>query len=172
MSLDNLGLVIGMQGRFDEALPLHVRSLAMMEASLGPDHPEVAASRSTLGNLYLEHGKFKLAYEQFKRALDDTERALGPDHHDLSFYLSGMGQSLMHMKNAREAVPVFERALKLRGDQANPNDTAEVSFWLARALWDAKGDRQRAIALAESARAAYKSLGHADVEDWLKTHRL
>ncbi len=172
LSLDNLALVLALQGRFDEALPLQKRSLASLEATYGADHPEVVASRSVLANIYLEAKRYKDALREFEHVVKDAERVLGPDHHDLSFYLSGMGKTLIELGRARDAVRAFERSLKLRGDQANPNDTAEVRFFLARALWDAKQDRSRAITLAESAREAYRSLDMTDVEDWLKTHKL
>lgn len=171
MSLDNLGLVLGMQGRFDEALPLHQRALAMIVRSLGPDHPEVAASRSTLANLCLNNGRYKQAAAELSTAIAEAEKTLGPDHHDLTFYLSGLGKSLLGMKKPREAIPVFEQSLKLRG-QADPADTADVRFMLGQAMWDAKLDRRKARELAESARDAYKAANPPDVEEWLASHKL
>jgi hypothetical protein len=49
----------------------------------------------------------------------------------------------------------LERALAIRTKDALPPELAETRFALARAVWDARGDRARAVALANDARAGY-----------------
>ena len=51
-SLNNLAYLYKRQGRYAEAEPLYLRSLAILEKALGPDHPSVALS---LNNLALLH---------------------------------------------------------------------------------------------------------------------
>ena len=43
-SINNLGLVLQAQGKYDEARRHYERALAIREKALGPDHPHVAAS--------------------------------------------------------------------------------------------------------------------------------
>ncbi|MBT9136741.1 MAG: Photosystem I assembly protein Ycf3 [Firmicutes bacterium] len=67
------------QGKYDEALPLYQRALAISERILGPDHPNVAGSLNNLAMLYSEQGKYDEALPLYQRALEIYESALGPD---------------------------------------------------------------------------------------------
>ena len=51
MSLNNLAVLYGDQGRYADAEPLYKRSLAIKEKALGPDHPDVAESLNNLAEL-------------------------------------------------------------------------------------------------------------------------
>jgi hypothetical protein len=82
------------------------------------------------------------------------------------------------MAKPREARGLLERALAMR--ESYPEDPLEVArtrFALARALWDTRADRARAVELADKARLAYTEAGDvkreqlAAVEEWLKKHR-
>jgi Tfp pilus assembly protein PilF len=46
VTLNNLGVLLKDQGRFAEAGPQLTRALAIFEAVLGPDHPDVLAVRA------------------------------------------------------------------------------------------------------------------------------
>jgi hypothetical protein len=69
--------------------------------------------------------------------------------------------------------------LASRGDESGRRDirleASETRFALARALWDAGGDRTRARHLAAAARADYErtpspSRKGAEIAAWLSTH--
>ena len=51
-SLNNLAVLYDSPGRYADAEPLYKRSLAIGEKTLGPDHPDVAASLNNLADLY------------------------------------------------------------------------------------------------------------------------
>ena len=53
--LNGLGVLHKYQGRYDEAEPAYRRALAIAEAALGPDHPDVASLYHNLGGL--EHAR-------------------------------------------------------------------------------------------------------------------
>ena len=55
---NNLAVLYREQGRYADAEPLFKRSLAMSEKTLGPDHPDVAASLNSLAGLYREQGRY------------------------------------------------------------------------------------------------------------------
>ncbi len=46
-----------------------------------------------------------------------------------------------------------------------------IELSLAKALVASRGDRKRAMQLAEHARAAYREAGSAEVETWLEAQR-
>jgi hypothetical protein len=56
------------------------RALAISEAALGPDHPNVGIRRGNLGGVLRDLGDLPGAREQYERALAISEAALGPDH--------------------------------------------------------------------------------------------
>jgi len=68
------------QGRYQEAVPLLERSLAVREQSLGPDHPDTANSLNNLAMIFKKQARFKEAVALCQRALDICERVLVPDH--------------------------------------------------------------------------------------------
>ena len=51
-SLNNLGELYRVQGRYAEAEPLYKRALAIVEKALGPEHPHVATGLYELATLY------------------------------------------------------------------------------------------------------------------------
>ena len=63
-------------------MPSHSTSarLAIYEAALGPDHPDVAQGLGNLGVFYEKRGRYADAEPLFKRSLAIDEKVLGPDH--------------------------------------------------------------------------------------------
>src|SRR5262249_43245027 len=64
------------KGRYDEAIPLAERALAMLEKALGLDQPEVAKSLHNLAVLYRTIGDYAKAEPLFHRALAILEKTL------------------------------------------------------------------------------------------------
>src|SRR2546422_10812580 len=67
-------------GRYNEAMPLADHTLRIREKTLGPDHPDVAASLNNLALLYRTKGQYAQAEPLYQRSLAISEKALGPDH--------------------------------------------------------------------------------------------
>ena len=68
------------QNRFDEAVTLYKRSLAIAEKQLGPDSSEVAAIRSQLGIVLAKVANVSDAEPLLKQSLDYYERTGHGDH--------------------------------------------------------------------------------------------
>jgi Tetratricopeptide repeat len=77
-------------GKFAEALPLARQVLAIREKALGPDHPNVAASLSSLADLYRIQGRYADAEPLLERALATLEKALGREHPNLGPSLNNL----------------------------------------------------------------------------------
>jgi tetratricopeptide (TPR) repeat protein len=67
-------------GKYPEAEPLYQRSLAILEKTLGTDHPLVATSLNNLAALYYTQGKYPEAESLCQRSLAILEKTLGTDH--------------------------------------------------------------------------------------------
>ena len=61
-------------GKYDEAISLAERALAIREKALGPDHPYVASSLNNLASLYDTKGDYAKAVAFQLRATDISER--------------------------------------------------------------------------------------------------
>src|SRR6185437_12181064 len=101
----------------------------------------------------------------------------GADHRWTMIALSDLGKALLGEKKAREALPVLEKALRIR-ERSEPivENVAETRFALARALWDTEQDRARALALAMAGREAYAKLAWhkkevGEIDTWLADKR-
>jgi Flp pilus assembly protein TadD len=100
-----------LDGRYADALPKAQQALALREQALGSDHLDVAASLSTLGEIYRAHGRFDDAERVHRRALAIREHRLGAGHPDVATTLNNL--AMLH--NARavyaEAESLLKRAL-------------------------------------------------------------
>jgi len=154
-------------GRYDDALPLYLRSLAIREKTLGPDHPEVADALNNLAALYKAKGEYAQAEPLYERALAISEKALGPEHPDTAISLSNLAGLYRVKGEYVRAEPLFRRALAIDEKALGPEhpDTATSLNNLA-GLYRAKGEYVRAEPLYERAlRIKEKALGpeHPDV---------
>jgi len=70
------------QGKYGEAEPLYRRSLAIMEAKLGAEHPSVATGLNNLAGLLITQNKFVEAESMLRRAFEIRELKLGKEHPD------------------------------------------------------------------------------------------
>ncbi|MDD3845605.1 MAG: CHAT domain-containing protein [Syntrophorhabdaceae bacterium] len=103
------------EGRFQEAIPLAVRLLAVNESIHGPDDPNIAAAASNLANLYRVTGRFTEAEPLFRRALAIQERApRGPDRPPVAQILMFLARIYNQTGRFTEAEPLLERALEIR----------------------------------------------------------
>ncbi len=76
-SLDSLATLYRHQGRYAQAEPLYLRSLAIKENTLGSDHLDVTKILSGLAVLYIDQGKYRKAEPLFQRSLATREKILG-----------------------------------------------------------------------------------------------
>ena len=67
LDLNDLAELYQTQGNYAEAKPLYLRSLAIREKALGPEHPRVARSLSGLAVLYLTQGNYAEAEPLYRR---------------------------------------------------------------------------------------------------------
>jgi len=79
-NLNNLALLYRAQGKYAEAEPLSLRSLAIREKQLGENHPSVATSLNNLALLYESQGKYEEVETLYQRAIAILLEKLGENH--------------------------------------------------------------------------------------------
>ena len=78
--MNNLAGLYYSIGKYAQAEPLYVRSLAIREEQLGANHPDTATSLNNLAGLYYSIGKYAQAEPLYVRALAIVEQSLGTNH--------------------------------------------------------------------------------------------
>jgi tetratricopeptide (TPR) repeat protein/tRNA A-37 threonylcarbamoyl transferase component Bud32 len=172
-SHNSLGTALHRLKRYEEARTHIERSLEIRETTLGPDHRDVGISLHTLGQLHLAQKDYEKALPYEQRALAVWEKALGPKHPYVAMALSSLGAAQLGVGKARLALANLERALPIREAKGPAMELAITRFHLARALWQTRRDRARALELATQARDALAKSGKrgeetlAEVQAWL-----
>jgi tetratricopeptide (TPR) repeat protein len=145
--LNATAIVLDTQGNSVEAEAEQRRALALREEALGPEHLEVAQTRSNLATVLTHQGKFVEAEAEFRRALALLERELGPDHPRVSMGHNNVAAALHGQGKLDEAEAVWRHALAVRQKTLPPDhpDLAQSHHNLGVIL-TAKGEYDEAIA--------------------------
>ena len=153
------GVYARAQGTLTTALALDRRSLTMVEAVYGPDHPEVATALSNTAVVLQDLGRPDDAVPLFRRALTITESTVGTHHPDFAIRLANLAFSLGALGRNDEALVLEQQALAISEATlgSNHTDVAIRLANLARSLADLGREREaivmaeRAVAIAEAA---------------------
>ncbi len=119
--LDHAGIFLRSEGRYAAALHLLKRALCIHQATLGPDHTNVAATLNQMGRALTSLSRYASALPLHQRALDIDEAALGPNHPDVATGLNYVGHALAGLGRYEEALPLQERALRIREAALGPD---------------------------------------------------
>jgi tetratricopeptide (TPR) repeat protein len=165
--LNQTGYYLYERARYEQAEPLYMRTLAIVEKVLGPEHSDVAASLNNLAMMYNNQGRYEQAEPLYERALAIVEKALGPEHPGVAASLSNLALLYNNKGCYEQAKPLHERALAIGEKALGPEhpDMALILNNLA-VLYTNQGHYRQAKPLYERALAIVeKALGpqHPDV---------
>ncbi|WNG34440.1 tetratricopeptide repeat protein [Archangium violaceum] len=165
------------KGQHEKALRLRQQALELRERNLGPAHLTTAMMRVSIGASYLELGQPARALAIFEKEQPLFEKTMGVDSPVGVLPQEGKGEALQRLGRATEAIPVLERVLRVvESRPVRPAYRASAQFAMARALWDAGQQPERALKLAHSARATFSrapilhAKALAELEALLKRH--
>lgn len=100
--------------RTAEAEATHQQVTTGLERTLGPDHPSVARSVSTLALIYEARKSRNQAERAYNRALSIFEKTLGPEHLLVATTLENYSALLRQMGKGTEAKEMEARAKAMR----------------------------------------------------------
>jgi tetratricopeptide (TPR) repeat protein len=147
-------------------LLLRQDALAISEKTLGPEHPDTAASLNNLAVLLHDQGDYAGARPLYERALAIREKALGPEHPETATSLNSLARVLHDQGDLAGARPLIEGALAINEKALGPEHPATaMSLNNLAGLLQTQGDLAGARSLIERALAINeKALGpeHAD----------
>lgn len=102
------------QGKFQAAIPVVRRVLAIYQKVLGPEHPNTATSLNNLGELLRVQGDYAAARPHLEQALAIQKKVLGLEHPGTATSLNNLGSLLYAKADYAGARPYYEQAFAIR----------------------------------------------------------
>ncbi|MEO0560361.1 MAG: serine/threonine-protein kinase, partial [Bacteroidota bacterium] len=154
-------------GDLEAVRPLLDSSLAIREAALGPDHPNVATTLNDLGWLHADQGRPDLAEANYRRALAITRSAFGDEHSNVPTMINNIAVLYRDRGDYEDARALLEEALSIQTRQLGDDhpDLAYAYNNLARVAKE-QGNATEAIRLFQRGldlRRAGLPEGHVDI---------
>ena len=106
----------GLRGKskYDEAISLAERALAIQERILGADHLDVGNSLDIIANMYDNKMDSAKAEPLYQRALAIREKAFGLEHSEVADSLNDLALLYYNKADYAKAEPLFQRALTIK----------------------------------------------------------
>jgi CHAT domain-containing protein/Tfp pilus assembly protein PilF len=153
------GLRLKEAGKYAEAVPQAERALAIREAALGKNHPDVAKSLNGLASSYHGQGLHARAQPLYERALGIREAALGKNHPDVAESLNNLAAVYAAQGLLTQAEPLYQRAIAIWEAALGKNHPRVAdslnnlgAFYAAQGLFTrAEPLHQRALEVREAA---------------------
>ena len=161
-SMDDLGDLYGLEGRFDDGERLLKQGLSLLETSYGAngrEMPNYDKIWNDLGNLYKDAGRFPDAEKAFQRALAVSRAKRGEDHPNVAATMGNLATVLEAESRFGEAEDAYKKTLAVYEKLYGPshpltaiglNNLANVYADQVR-MQDAAGLQQRVLAIQEKA---------------------
>ena len=154
--LGKLAAILDGAGQYAEARAPSERSIALTEAELGPDHPDLAFALDALGAIDYDAGQYADAQRSYRRALAILDKLGEPATYNTTEAIEGLGNAALALGQLDEARAQHERALAIR-EHAAPGDPhvgdSEINLGMVLV---AQGHIDEARARYERALAIYR----------------
>jgi tetratricopeptide (TPR) repeat protein len=113
LTLGNLADFYHAQARDNEAEPLYLETLALLERIDGPDAPRVARFVADLAIFYTVLDRVEEAEPLYLRALETLEWELGPYHFDVIVVRTALAGLYLQQTRYRDAEPLYREVLAI-----------------------------------------------------------
>jgi tetratricopeptide (TPR) repeat protein len=147
-SINLLGRINRLQGRFGEAEALYKQALAIREKALGANHALTAVSLNNLGVLYFSLARFEEAEPLYKRSQAIKEKTLPAGDLEIAIGLNNLAENYRQQGKLAEAEPLFKQSLLISEKTPGPEKhvTAAALNNLAL-LYSSQGRNDEALKL-------------------------
>lgn len=103
VTLEGLAHVYWRNNQYSDALPILIKTFALHEERLGPDHADIGVLANNLAMVYHTLEKFPEAEEFYRRALRIRRKVLGVEHPDVEELIKNYANLLVASGRALEA---------------------------------------------------------------------
>ncbi len=133
-------------------IPLYEEMLQILEAELGPQHPDVAATLNNLAGLYESMGEYDKALPLYNKALDIYEMVLGSEHSNVATTLNDLALLCRQMGDYGKALLLYKRALDIYEKVLEPEyPFVATTLNNLAGLYKCMGDYEKALPLYKRA---------------------
>lgn len=139
-------------GRFDRCAEQFKRSLALWEASLGPEHPDTLKAVNNLGMAFQHLGKGEDAEKLYRRALSGRVKVLGEADAYTLATMNNLGELLRGTGRMDEAEDLLRRAIRAQEEAEVPDEKLTLttmanlgSLLASRKRFDEAADLHRTV---------------------------
>ncbi len=130
---------------YARAEPLLDEALAIRKKMVGENHPDYAATLSSLASLYYSKGDYARAEPLYERALAIRKQTLGEEHRDYASSLNSLANLHYSMNDYARAEPLYLQVLAIRKKvlgERHPEYASSLNNLAS--LYQAMGDYARA----------------------------
>jgi eukaryotic-like serine/threonine-protein kinase len=113
----NLAASLRRAGKYERALELHQRGLAIRRAVYGEEHMDTATSYELVGAAQIDLGRSADAENSVQMAIAIARKVLPPDHPDLAFNLYSLTRVYFAQKKFALAFPLIKEVVAIRDSQ-------------------------------------------------------
>lgn len=107
-------------GRYEEAMPLALRSYKLVKRGLGENHPRMILALNNLAELKRKTGNFADAEALLLRSLKISLDYFEGDHPAIAILLNNLALLYENQGNYSEAESLYQRSLKIREKALGP----------------------------------------------------
>ena len=104
--LNNQVIELYQQGKYDEAIPLAEKALAIRKKRLGDNHLDTAESLNNFALIYESQGRYSEAEPLYKEALAIIKQQLGDNHPSTASSLNNLAVLYNYQGRYSEAEPI------------------------------------------------------------------
>ncbi len=139
------GFYLNQRARYADAELFHQRSLAIDQAALGPEDPNVAIDLNNLAELYHNRGEYDKAEPLYQRSLAIKEKVRGSEDRSVALSLNNLALLYANRGEYDKAEPSYQRSLAIAENAYGPAHPSVASALnnLA-ALYDRRGEYDKA----------------------------
>ena len=109
--IDSLGYFYKEIAQYDKAHKIFEKSLDIRLMTLGAEHPEVAASYSTIGLIWFQMGEYGKAIKFHEKCLQIRIKTIGSDHPDVAICYNYLGNVWYYLYEPNKALELYEKCL-------------------------------------------------------------
>jgi hypothetical protein len=114
-------------GLWDAAQPLEERAAALLQRTLGAEHPHTLALKDSLGTILHKRGKLDDAERILRPTLEQRRRVLGPDHLDTLESMDSLGRLLQQQGKPAQAESLLRELIAQRRRLQGPDNPGTLS---------------------------------------------
>ncbi len=148
VAISNAAMMLRVQGKFNQALPLLEEALSLARAAPESGAEHIPTYLDNLAGLHQERGDPEQALALYLEALSLREQGSTPDQRNLAASLNNVAVLLRAMERPDEAYDYYARSLAIFAETSDPDDPGlGVAYGNLASLVKAQGDYRAASRL-------------------------